>query len=81
MLKALQSLKTPEEKLAALCKKYTDLLEDHRTIQMSYKQSDRRVAQVMIMFLFHHCFYALVSVIIKYHRLLIDGQRERATAN
>lgn len=47
VLKALQSLKTPEERLAALCKKYSDLLEEHRAVQISFKQSERKNAQVI----------------------------------
>ncbi|XP_074643809.1 beta-taxilin-like [Tubulanus polymorphus] len=47
VLKALSSLNTPEEKLAALCKKYTDLLEDHRLNQASHKQGQRSLQVLM----------------------------------
>ncbi|KAL3881569.1 hypothetical protein ACJMK2_027992 [Sinanodonta woodiana] len=46
ILRALNSLQTTEEKLAALCKKYADLHEDHRVIQTSFKQTQRRLAVV-----------------------------------
>lgn len=35
VLRALNSLNTSEEKLAAMCKKYTDLLDEHRKLQVS----------------------------------------------
>ncbi|GAB6020857.1 hypothetical protein CHUAL_003507 [Chamberlinius hualienensis] len=47
VLKALQSLKTPEERLAALCKKYTDLLEEHRALNVTYKVKERCNAQLI----------------------------------
>ncbi|XP_052811894.1 alpha-taxilin-like isoform X3 [Mya arenaria] len=43
ILKALSSLQSTEEKLAALCKKYADLHEDHRILQSSYKQTQRKL--------------------------------------
>ncbi|KAL4233589.1 hypothetical protein ACF0H5_008270 [Mactra antiquata] len=43
ILKALSSLQTTEEKLAALCKKYADLHEEHRIIQSSLKQTQRKL--------------------------------------
>ncbi|XP_045195733.2 alpha-taxilin-like isoform X3 [Mercenaria mercenaria] len=43
ILKALSSLQTTEEKLAALCKKYADLHEEHRVLQSSYKQNQRKL--------------------------------------
>lgn len=46
ILKALSSLQSTEEKLAALCKKYADLHEDHRILQASFKQSQRKVTVV-----------------------------------
>lgn len=46
ILKALSSLQTTEEKLAALCKKYADLHEDHRILQSSFKQTQRKLAVV-----------------------------------
>ena len=48
ILKALSSLQTTEEKLAALCKKYADLHEEHRVLQASFKQSQRKLAVVRI---------------------------------
>lgn len=47
VLKAVHSLKTPEERLAAVCKKYTDLLEENRTSQAALKQSERRAIQLV----------------------------------
>lgn len=44
ILRALSSLSTPEEKLAALCKKYADLHEEHRVLQSSFKQQQRRMS-------------------------------------
>lgn len=46
MLKALNSLNTTEEKLAALCKKYTELLEEHRVTQATVKQNHRKLSVV-----------------------------------
>nr|KAG5708926.1 hypothetical protein BaRGS_009335 [Batillaria attramentaria] len=46
ILRALSSLSTPEEKLAALCKKYADLHEEHRVLQSSFKQQQRRMTVV-----------------------------------
>ncbi|XP_060575992.1 alpha-taxilin-like isoform X8 [Ruditapes philippinarum] len=43
ILKALSSLQSTEEKLAALCKKYADLHEEHRVLQSSYKQNQRKL--------------------------------------
>ncbi|KAJ3593394.1 hypothetical protein NHX12_005729 [Muraenolepis orangiensis] len=37
LMQALNSLATPEEKLAALCKKYADLLEESRCIQKMFR--------------------------------------------
>jgi glucan phosphorylase len=34
VLKALNSLETTEEKLAALCKKYTDIVDENRKLQV-----------------------------------------------
>ena len=35
VLKALNSLETTEEKLAAMCKKYTDIVDENRKLQVS----------------------------------------------
>lgn len=47
ILKALNSLQTSEEKLAALCKKYTELLDEHRLLQNKTKKSERQLTMVM----------------------------------
>ena len=46
ILKALNSLETPEEKLAALCKKYADLHEEHRGMKLKFKQSQHKLTGV-----------------------------------
>ncbi|XP_021359420.1 alpha-taxilin-like isoform X2 [Mizuhopecten yessoensis] len=46
ILRALSSLHTTEEKLAALCKKYADLHEEHRVLQTSNKQNTRKLSVV-----------------------------------
>ncbi|XP_022292525.2 uncharacterized protein LOC111103499 isoform X2 [Crassostrea virginica] len=46
ILRALSSLQTTEEKLAALCKKYADLHEEHRVLQSTHKQHQRKLAMV-----------------------------------
>ncbi|KAL8571656.1 hypothetical protein ACOMHN_046340 [Nucella lapillus] len=43
ILPALSSLNSPEEKLAALCKKYADLHEEHRVVQTSFKSQQRKM--------------------------------------
>ncbi|XP_013414749.1 alpha-taxilin [Lingula anatina] len=43
VLKALSSLGTPEEKLAALCKKYTDMYDENRILQSTLKQTQRKL--------------------------------------
>lgn len=43
VLKALSSLDTPEEKLAAMCKKYSDIVEDNRKLQLALKQTEKKV--------------------------------------
>ena len=43
ILRALNSLQTTEEKLAALCKKYADLHEEHRTLNSTVKQLQRKL--------------------------------------
>lgn len=35
VMRALNSLNTPEEKLAAMCKKYTEQIDEHRKLQVS----------------------------------------------
>ncbi|XP_076445126.1 beta-taxilin-like isoform X2 [Babylonia areolata] len=46
ILRALSSLNSPEEKLAALCKKYADLHEEHRVLQTSFKSQQRKMTVV-----------------------------------
>lgn len=46
ILKMLQNLETSEEKLTALCKKYAELQEDHRTMQNTVKQNQRTITVV-----------------------------------
>ncbi|KAM9576356.1 gamma-taxilin-like isoform 3-T7 [Trichechus inunguis] len=47
LMQALNTLSTPEEKLAALCKKYADLLEESRNIQKQMKILQKQQAQIM----------------------------------
>ena len=58
VLKALNSLQTTEEKLAALCKKYADLHEEHRILQTKFKQSQKKLAGVWQTFF---CLYEITS--------------------
>ncbi|KAF0877384.1 TXLNG protein, partial [Crocuta crocuta] len=44
---ALNTLSTPEEKLAALCKKYADLLEESRNVQKQMKILQKKQPQIM----------------------------------
>ncbi|KAK3533513.1 hypothetical protein QTP70_023335 [Hemibagrus guttatus] len=47
LMQALHTLATPEEKLAALCKKYADLLEDSRNMQKQVKVLQKKQTQVL----------------------------------
>ncbi|XP_032331250.1 gamma-taxilin isoform X4 [Camelus ferus] len=47
LMQALNSLSTPEEKLAALCKKYADLLEESRNFQKQVKILQKKQAQIV----------------------------------
>ncbi|XP_028291678.1 gamma-taxilin isoform X2 [Gouania willdenowi] len=47
LMQALNSLTTPEEKLAALCKKYADLLEESRSMQKQLKSLQKKQSQVV----------------------------------
>ncbi|XP_025205278.1 alpha-taxilin isoform X2 [Melanaphis sacchari] len=47
VLNSMNSLKTPEEKLAALCIKYADLIEDNNKLKTAYKQTEKRVSQAL----------------------------------
>lgn len=42
VLKALNSLETTEEKLAAMCKKYTDIVDENRKLQLAAKQCEKK---------------------------------------
>ncbi|XP_053278227.1 gamma-taxilin isoform X1 [Pleuronectes platessa] len=47
LMQALNSLATPEEKLAALCKKYADLLEESRCMQKRLKAVQKKQSQIV----------------------------------
>uniref|UniRef100_V9KPW9 Gamma-taxilin n=1 Tax=Callorhinchus milii TaxID=7868 RepID=V9KPW9_CALMI len=47
LMQALNTLTTPEEKLAALCKKYADLLEENRSVQKQIKLLQKKQAQIV----------------------------------
>ncbi|XP_018417213.1 PREDICTED: gamma-taxilin [Nanorana parkeri] len=47
LMQALHTLRTPEEKLAALCKKYADLLEESRNFQKQMKILQKKQSQVI----------------------------------
>ncbi|XP_030627821.1 gamma-taxilin [Chanos chanos] len=47
LMQALNTLATPEEKLAALCKKYADLLEESRSMQKQVKVLQKKQSQVV----------------------------------
>ncbi|XP_061612293.1 gamma-taxilin-like [Phyllopteryx taeniolatus] len=47
LMQALDSLATPEEKLAALCKKYADLLEESRSMQKRLKALQKKQSQIV----------------------------------
>ncbi|KAM8976310.1 gamma-taxilin [Pelodytes ibericus] len=47
LMQALNTLRTPEEKLAALCKKYADLLEESRNFQKQMKILQKKQAHVV----------------------------------
>ncbi|XP_026862674.2 gamma-taxilin [Electrophorus electricus] len=47
LMQALHTLATPEEKLAALCKKYADLLEESRNMQKQVKTLQKKQTQVL----------------------------------
>ncbi|XP_046398645.1 alpha-taxilin [Ischnura elegans] len=42
VLKALNSLQTTEEKLAAMCKKYADIVDENRKLQLAAKQGEKK---------------------------------------
>ncbi|XP_018605599.2 gamma-taxilin isoform X1 [Scleropages formosus] len=47
LMQALNTLATPEEKLAALCKKYADLLEESRSMQKQMKGLQKKQSQII----------------------------------
>ncbi|KAG9348907.1 hypothetical protein JZ751_029224 [Albula glossodonta] len=47
LMQALNTLATPEEKLAALCKKYADLLEESRSMQKQMKVLQKKQSQIV----------------------------------
>lgn len=47
VLNSMNALNTPEEKLAALCIKYADLMEENTKLKTAYKQTEKRVAQAL----------------------------------
>uniref|UniRef100_A0ACB8FIE1 Uncharacterized protein n=1 Tax=Sphaerodactylus townsendi TaxID=933632 RepID=A0ACB8FIE1_9SAUR len=47
LMQALNTLASPEEKLAALCKKYADLLEESRNVQRQMKVLQKKQAQIV----------------------------------
>ncbi|XP_053519725.1 gamma-taxilin-like isoform X3 [Artibeus jamaicensis] len=47
LMQALNTLSTPEEKLAALCKKYADLLEESWNVQTQMKILQKKQAQIV----------------------------------
>ena len=42
MMQALESLQSPEEKIAALCKKYADLLQQQKVVQKQLRASQKK---------------------------------------
>ncbi|XP_038613787.1 LOW QUALITY PROTEIN: alpha-taxilin [Tachyglossus aculeatus] len=47
LMQTLNTLSTPEEKLAALCKKYAELLEEHRNAQKQVKILQKKQTQLV----------------------------------
>ncbi|GAB1288977.1 Alpha-taxilin [Apodemus speciosus] len=47
LMQTLNTLSTPEEKLAALCKKYAELLEEHRNAQKQMKLLQKKQTQLV----------------------------------
>ncbi|XP_063224937.1 alpha-taxilin-like isoform X1 [Bacillus rossius redtenbacheri] len=43
VLRALSTLGSPEEKLAAMCKKYAEAVDDNRKLQLTAKQAEKRM--------------------------------------
>ncbi|XP_054911834.1 alpha-taxilin [Poeciliopsis prolifica] len=47
LMQTLNTLSTPEEKLAGLCKKYADLVEEHRTTQKQMRVLQKKQSQLV----------------------------------
>ncbi|XP_076864607.1 alpha-taxilin [Brachyhypopomus gauderio] len=47
LMQTLNTLRTPEEKLAGLCKKYAELLEEHRNAQKQMRALQKKQAQLI----------------------------------
>ncbi|XP_014860808.1 PREDICTED: alpha-taxilin isoform X1 [Poecilia mexicana] len=47
LMQTLNTLSTPEEKLAGLCKKYADLVEEHRTTQKQMRALQKKQSQLV----------------------------------
>uniref|UniRef100_A0A3Q2THC8 Taxilin alpha n=1 Tax=Fundulus heteroclitus TaxID=8078 RepID=A0A3Q2THC8_FUNHE len=47
LMQTLNTLSTPEEKLAGLCKKYADLVEEHRTSQKQMRALQKKQSQLV----------------------------------
>ncbi|XP_058788602.1 gamma-taxilin [Phymastichus coffea] len=43
ILKSLNGLNTPEEKLFAVCKKYNEIVDENRKLQMNLKQMEKKI--------------------------------------
>ncbi|XP_071481437.1 uncharacterized protein [Diadema antillarum] len=46
IMQALNGLETPEEKIAALCKKYAELLGEHKSLQRESKSQAKQLSQI-----------------------------------
>ncbi|PWA15342.1 hypothetical protein CCH79_00008566, partial [Gambusia affinis] len=47
LMQTLNTLSTPDEKLAGLCKKYADLVEEHRTTQKQMRALQKKQSQLV----------------------------------
>ena len=69
ILRALNSLQSPEEKLAALCKKYADLHEEHRLLQTSFKTQQRTMAVVRFILISNPLKYLLIALNLREYEI------------
>lgn len=46
ILKSLNGYETPEEKLSAMCKKYIEVVDENRKLQVSLKQSEKCISMI-----------------------------------